>query len=612
MTASLPILAFLLLILPNRLVIVTVALFLLLVLLLVGLGVVFSRLRKRSRPRPSCPSCGNPLPAKARACPTCGASLSPARPEPSPRPSVSSPPSASRSYPHPSVPGLPSAPSPPAPQPSAQAPYLVALQGPLVGQRFPIPATQQGLTIGRHPHNDVVLGQEAMVSRFHAQIVYENGQFVLYDRDSANGTWVNDQRVFRHVLSPGDRIQIWGSEFAFTLPDQPIPSPPRAPSPVPLPLETQNFFEGYRLEGLLGEGGMSKVFKARSPDGRVVAIKILQVTDAYLVHKFEQEGNRIGPILQNHPHIVSVYRYGKSQDGHLYIIMEYVEGQDLRKWLVRQTYDEADIRRIIGQTCLALAYAHEQGIVHRDIKPENILVARDGTVKVVDFGIAKLTSAVTVTRDKIVGTPEYMSPEQAKGERVRFASDVYSLGIVLYEMLTGNVPFPRPGGTDEWTAAREVINHHIKTKPVPPSRRVHHVPRDLEKITMRALEKDWRKRYRNAGEMGKALGYKARPPEAVPPLRPTNARLIVVQGPGQGRVIPLKGDMVTIGRADLDPSNSYISRQHANFIFRGGQFWLEDTSTNGTWVNGERVYGEVPLKENDLICIGTVVLRLAL
>ena len=146
-------------------------------------------------------------------------------------------------------------------------------------------------------------------------------------------------------------------------------------------------------------------------------------------------------------------------------------------------------------------------IVHRDVKPENILVQPDGAVKVVDFGIARLTSAVTVTRDKLVGTPEYMSPEQAKGEPVLPASDVYSLGIVLYEMLTGAVPFPLLGAGNDWRSAMQVVDQHIHAPPTPPRQLAPTVSADLEKVVLKSLQKNSSKRYRDGRNMGEALGY---------------------------------------------------------------------------------------------------------
>jgi len=486
---------------------------------------------------------------------------------------------------------------------------LIADEGPLVPQHLSIPS--QGLTIGRHPDNDVVLANELMVSRHHSAISLEGGQYVLYDRDSANGTWVNDQRVFRHVLTPGDRIQIWNSKFIFSPSDTPPPPPPPSPTPQPTIHAEGEQFCGYRLECLIGRGGMSEVYRARDPQGQTVAIKILQERDPYLVAKFIQEGNQIGPLLRGHANIVYVYTFGRSPDNRLYIVMEYLEASSLRR-ILKGPLDEQEAVRIMAKLCDALAFAHQHQIVHRDIKPENILVAPDGAVKILDFGIAKLTSASTVTRDKIVGTPEYLSPEQARGEPVLPASDVYSLGIVLYEMLTGTVPFSRPHNKEPYKAAMEIIRQHLEEKPRAMQSRNPQVavsPR-LERITMRALDKDLKRRYATAREMGRALGYlqpTAKRPEAVqtPP-----ASLLVTQGPRQGHRIPLSNQHLALGRVELGSSNAMISRHHVNVFCRGGTYWLEDLSKNGTWVDNQRVYGEVPLTSRSVVVIGDVVLRL--
>ena len=549
------------------------------VILAVFFGVVvFIAVKRRGE---HCSQCGTGLPRGAAHCPACGSSVLPAggvRAE--------------------------------SPRPTGSVPELVAIEGPLAQQRFTIPS--QGLTIGRHPDNDIELASELMVSRQHAVITLEHGQYVLYDRDSANGTWVNEQRVFRHVLVPGDRIQIWQSQFVFALPDAPLPSPPpRQAEPRHTVHVVGEHFCGYYLESLIGQGGMSEVFRAKDRSGRIVAIKILQETDPYLVAKFVQEGNKIGPLLRGHNNIVYVHEFGQSPDNRLYIAMEYVDAPSLRK-SIRKSLGEADTVKIIGQVCSALAFAHGHNVVHRDIKPENILVSEEGTAKILDFGIAKLTSASTVTRDKIVGTPEYISPEQARGEPVRPASDVYSLGIVLYEMLAGSVPFRRPRTEDPYKAAIEVIRQHLKENPEPlrkrnPGARIS--PR-LERVTMRALKKNLRDRFETAKEMGQAIGYREPPGRQVAPTGPTEANLTILQGPRQGQRIALADKPVGLGRLELGSSNTTISRRHANVLFRGGGYWLEDLSKNGTWVDNLRVYGEVPLKAGSVIVIGDNVLRL--
>jgi serine/threonine protein kinase len=466
------------------------------------------------------------------------------------------------------------------------------------------------VTIGRVLENDIVLAGQPTVSRYHAVVTLEQGRHVLHDRDSVNGTWVNDQRVFRHVLIPGDRIQIWNSLFVFEIPGTPAPLPVSSTDPTPSVNVVGERFDDYYLERLLGRGGMSEVFQARDPNGQTVAIKILQVTDPYLVDKFVQEGNKIGPLLCGHPNTVDILKFDRSSDNRLYIVMEYVDAPSLRRSL-RRDMGEKDVVSITGQVCNALALAHRNNIVHRDIKPENILLAADGKVKVLDFGIAKLTSASTVTRDKIVGTPEYLSPEQARGDPVCPASDVYAVGIVLYEMLTGSVPFPRPREKDPYQAAMEVIRQHLNERPEPVRKRNPNsrASPKLERVTNRALEKKAEKRYRTAQEMAEALGYARTTGVEVPAAHPT-ARLVVVQGPRRGASISLGSRPQVLGRADLDPVSNSISRCHATVTFRGDSYWLEDTSKNGTWVDNQRVFGEVPLRTGAVITIGDSLVRL--
>jgi serine/threonine-protein kinase len=204
-------------------------------------------------------------------------------------------------------------------------------------------------------------------------------------------------------------------------------------------------FGRYEIESRLGEGAMGVVFRARdSALGRVVALKVLSAdleSEEELQQRFQREAEAVGQL--NHPNIVTVYDVGESQ-GQLYMAMELLEGEDLRVLIERKRdVTVPDRVRVMHQIALALGYAHSRGVVHRDIKPANILVTSSGRVKILDFGLARVSARSTITRQGVIlGTPDYMSPEQAMGRPVDPRSDLFSAGSVFYEFLCGVKPFP--------------------------------------------------------------------------------------------------------------------------------------------------------------------------
>jgi len=253
----------------------------------------------------------------------------------------------------------------------------------------------------------------------------------------------------------------------------------------------------------IGRGGMATIYRARDQRmGRMVAIKILREmysSDPKFVLRFQREARAVSALA--HPNIVQVFDYGKSGDQY-YIVMELIEGVDLRKYL-RSINGVLDLRRavVIGHdVALALGAAHRRGIVHRDVKPQNILVNDESLVKLTDFGIATFYRDVNnerlTTTGMTLGTVQYYAPEQAQGEIVQPAADVYALGVVMYEMLVGHPPFD--GDTPVAIAVR-----HIQEPPVRPSRYNPSIPPSLERVILRCLEKDPRDRYRD----GDALAY---------------------------------------------------------------------------------------------------------
>src|SRR6266700_2952012 len=258
----------------------------------------------------------------------------------------------------------------------------------------------------------------------------------------------------------------------------------------------------YELDGVVGRGGMAEVYRARDIRlDRIVAVKTLRedlARDQTFQARFRREAQSAASL--NHPSIVAVYDTGEDTDGsHIpYIVMEYVDGRTLRD-LLRED------RRLLPERALeitdgvlrALDYSHRNGIVHRDIKPANVMLTRHGDVKVMDFGIARALSdsQVTMTQTaQVIGTAQYLSPEQARGERVDARSDLYSTGCLLYELLTGRPPFLGDSPV-------AIAYQHVRENPVPPSRVDPEVPQWADAIVLRAMAKDPRARYQSAAEM---------------------------------------------------------------------------------------------------------------
>jgi eukaryotic-like serine/threonine-protein kinase len=253
----------------------------------------------------------------------------------------------------------------------------------------------------------------------------------------------------------------------------------------------------YEIGAPIGEGREARVFRAldRRLD-REVAIKLLRSelrTDPTFVTRFEREARSVARL--EHPHIVPVYDYGEALDTS-YLVMQYLEGGDLRRLLVPgQPIELGLARRLSEEIAEALAAAHRLGIVHRDVKPGNILLTADRQAKVTDFGIAKLLDAPGLTaRADVLGSSHYLSPEQAAGTAITPAADVYSLGVVLFEMLTGDVPF---NGDTAVAVMIKQVNEAVPA-PVGPG---GPVSEPLAEIVRRATSKRVESRYQTAGEM---------------------------------------------------------------------------------------------------------------
>nr|WP_322749467.1 MULTISPECIES: Stk1 family PASTA domain-containing Ser/Thr kinase [unclassified Frankia] len=261
--------------------------------------------------------------------------------------------------------------------------------------------------------------------------------------------------------------------------------------------------ERYELGEILGYGGMAEVYRGRDVRlGREVAVKTLRADlarDETFLARFRREAQSSAAL--NHPAIVSVYDTGEDLINGMtipYIVMEYVEGRTLRDALQREgRFTERRAMEITSDVCAALDYSHRMGIIHRDIKPANVMLCLDGSVKVMDFGIARATAATASHMTQtaaVIGTAQYLSPEQARGIRVDARSDVYSTGVLLYELLTGLPPF-------RGDSPVAVAYQHVRENPAAPSTHDRDITPDADAIVFKAMEKDPDRRYSTAGEM---------------------------------------------------------------------------------------------------------------
>ena len=279
--------------------------------------------------------------------------------------------------------------------------------------------------------------------------------------------------------------------------------------------------ERYRIEKLLGEGGMSVVYGAYDIiTKKPVAIKIIKgdmMTNSINLSRFEREARAAASL--SHPNIVRVINLG-TYEGRPYMANEYINGKNLRDILdTRGHFTPLEACDFMYQLCSAVVHAHEHSIIHRDIKPQNVYLTADGTIKLGDFGIATFENSARLTRSEtIIGSVHYLAPEISKGQAASYLSDVYSLGVTFFELLTGKVPFE-----DETPVS--VAIRHIKDKFPSPRKFIPSTPKELERIILKACRKNPQERYRNAKEMRKDIERIIRNPEIIKERKSFFARL---------------------------------------------------------------------------------------
>ena len=317
----------------------------------------------------------------------------------------------------------------------------------------------------------------------------------------------------------------------------------------------------FKVEKILGVGGMGKVYKARQLAlDKAVVVKVLHDQfrdDPQLVQRFQREARAASRL--NHPNSIQIIDFGQDDSGVVFMAMEFLQGQDLFALLKKEGPLSPDrVARVMIQVCSALAEAHEQNVIHRDLKPENIMIEdRRGQrdfVKVLDFGIAKIQDPAeqggqALTQAGMVcGTPEYMSPEQARGLQLDARSDIYALGVIMYQLSTGELPFTADSPIG-------IVTKHILEAPVPPRVKRPQIPELLEQIILKAMEKDVSGRFNTVVDMGEALelllrqlpdqgsGFSARPVTSagvVPPVAPFVSSTPTVTAPtGPGTAVGL-------------------------------------------------------------------------
>ena len=265
----------------------------------------------------------------------------------------------------------------------------------------------------------------------------------------------------------------------------------------------------YRVDKLIGVGGMAEVYRCVSlSSGRIVALKVLKKeynNNAEFLRRFEREAQAV--LTLSHENIVRSYSVGEDQ-GYHYIVMEYVSGSTLKSLIQKEGM--LPVKQAVDIACQllgALEHAHENGFIHRDVKPQNVLINTKGMAKLADFGIAREADASTMTfaGTNVIGSVHYISPEQARGEAVTAESDIYSMGIVLYEMITGQVPFQ--GDTTVSIALK-----HLQLEMRPPIQLRRHMPKALNDVIMKATAKEPQQRYHSAAQMREDIQRAMREP----------------------------------------------------------------------------------------------------
>ncbi len=365
---------------------------------------------------------------------------------------------------------------------------LRIVDGPLSGTEYVL---KDGVSVaGRHADCAIPI-PDPKASRNHAEFLPDSespGQYSIIDVGSSNGTYVNGIQLppsVPRLLAGGDEIRIGHNTFRYFAGDARIPD-------LDIP--------GYVLDDILAEGGMGSIFQARNREsGLPAAIKILHhgyARQDEFIERFIQEARAAGRL--SHPNIIKVYNVGKTSNGRYYFTMELVKGSTLTQKIGALSIEEA--ARMFLEMADALDYAHRRGIIHRDIKPDNIMIGPDGEPKLTDLGIAILDQHdMRQTGKRVLGTPHYMSPEQASGKTITASTDIYSLGATFFHVFAGRPLF-------DAAEPQQIMIKHVRETPARLAEVNPEVPRELATIVDKCLAKDPEERFANAGKLRAALG----------------------------------------------------------------------------------------------------------
>ena len=507
-------------------------------------------------------------------------------------------------------------------RPVSNAPQaeLLAVKGARKGERFQFRGDE--IRIGTDPTCGVRL-DEPLVSRFHASVRFENGRFTLLDTNSANGTWISQRRVWQADVHLNTQFEIGGTTLALVNRGQSAATP----TFDPLTLSGNTNLKappGYDLLPRINKGGQATVYQGtRKSDNASVVIKFLNnmpydAGGRYFRMKFEQQ-ILIGASIR-HPHCVQIYG-GDSAGDPPYLIEEYLSGGSLKDRLRKKAISDSETIRVIGEVCDALSYLHHRGIVHRDVTLNNIMFDDKNRTRLIDFGLARLSSAPTRSDLGLkVGVALYMSPEQARGDSslITAQSDLYSLGIIAYEIFTGRPPFE---GND-----LEILTHQLKTVPVPPSQVDSRIPVTISSAIMRALEKDPARRHRNAEDMARAFGYtepfsqgevdtaRVSSIKGNTVWKGVSFRPIQLQNLDGGGYIPVDNSPMELTREKVNKNDHAMSRRHGQLYFRDNFWWISEVpdspSANGIYHNEVRVVEPHILSLGDVIRLGSTRLKM--